>query len=86
MEPADHEEAKDCVAVDQVEAAVDLTSASTAVHDGNMKLPSLSEQIVYTDKEAKQVKRKLDFVLLPLLFGCYVISVSRTSASVIHRS
>ena len=35
-----------------------------------------SEQIIYTDKEAMRVKKKLDLILLPLLCGCYIMSVS----------
>lgn len=38
-----------------------------------------SGQIVYTDAEAKHVKKKLDLILLPLLCGCYIMSVSSLS-------
>lgn len=31
---------------------------------------------VFTPKEGKAVKRKIDFILLPMLCACYIFSVS----------
>ncbi|KAF4437149.1 Major facilitator superfamily domain, general substrate transporter [Fusarium austroafricanum] len=40
----------------------------------NMKIYGESEVITYTEEENKKVKRKIDFILLPLMCGCYVFS------------
>ncbi len=40
-----------------------------------MKLASESEEVLFTDEEAARVKRKIDFIILPLLCGCYIFSV-----------
>lgn len=40
-----------------------------------MKVYGDSEQIEYTAEENKRVKRKIDFVLLPLMCTCYIFSV-----------
>lgn len=36
---------------------------------------SESTEILYTEEEAVRVKRKIDFIILPLLCGCYIFSV-----------
>lgn len=36
---------------------------------------SESTEILYTEEEAARVKRKIDFIILPLLCGCYIFSV-----------
>ena len=54
------QEAKEEMNVDHVEAGVEVRT----------------EQIIYTDAEARLVKKKLDLILLPLLCGCYIMSVS----------
>ena len=38
------------------------------------------EMVTYTDKENKAVKRKIDFILLPMLCACYFFSVSATGS------
>jgi hypothetical protein len=40
-----------------------------------------SDGVVYTDAEARLVKKKLDLILLPLLCGCYIMSVSILASS-----
>ncbi|KAF7561745.1 hypothetical protein G7046_g2404 [Stylonectria norvegica] len=45
----------------------------------NMDVYGHSEPIEFTNAENKRVKRKIDFVLLPLMFTCYVFSVSHPS-------
>jgi ACS family allantoate permease-like MFS transporter len=34
-----------------------------------------SSEILFTEEEAARVKRKIDFIILPLLCGCYIFSV-----------
>lgn len=40
------------------------------------KLTNESGQVFFTEEEAARVKRKIDFIILPLLCGCYIFSVS----------
>lgn len=47
----------------------------TTVQDMDIKFTSESEEIFFTDEEAARVKRKIDFIILPLLCGCYIFSV-----------
>ncbi|KAK1252027.1 hypothetical protein MKX08_003214 [Trichoderma sp. CBMAI-0020] len=46
----------------------------TMDHDLDKKHPSESTEILFTEEEAARVKRKIDFVILPLLCGCYIFS------------
>lgn len=55
---------------DQVE------TGSSSYIDKNTKMSVQTEELQYTDQEAKQVKRKIDLIVLPLLCGCYIFSVS----------
>lgn len=43
--------------------------------DLDKKHTSESTEILYTEEEAARVKRKIDFIILPLLCGCYIFSV-----------
>jgi hypothetical protein len=45
--------------------------------DDNNKLSAESEEVDYSEEEEKQVRRKIDFIILPLLCGCYIFSVRR---------
>lgn len=47
----------------------------TTDQDMDMKPTSESTEIFFTDEEAARVKRKIDFIILPLLCGCYIFSV-----------
>lgn len=47
----------------------------TSGQDVDIKLASESEEIFFTKEEAARVKRKIDFIILPLLCGCYIFSV-----------
>jgi hypothetical protein len=49
----------------------------TTGQDVDIKLTSESEEIFFTEEEAARVKRKIDFVILPLLCGCYIFSVGQ---------
>lgn len=44
--------------------------------DKNTKMSVQTEELEYTDQEARRVKRKIDLIVLPLLCGCYIFSVS----------
>ncbi|RFU75810.1 mfs transporter [Trichoderma arundinaceum] len=44
------------------------------VQAGDMKLTGESEEVSFTNEEAARVKRKIDFIILPLLCGCYIFS------------
>ncbi|KAK4066869.1 hypothetical protein Trihar35433_7296 [Trichoderma harzianum] len=46
----------------------------TSGQDVDIKLASESEEIFFTKEEAARVKRKIDFIILPLLCGCYIFS------------
>ncbi|KAK4067269.1 uncharacterized protein Triagg1_7712 [Trichoderma aggressivum f. europaeum] len=46
----------------------------TSSQDVDIKLASESEEIFFTEEEAARVKRKIDFIILPLLCGCYIFS------------
>lgn len=41
-----------------------------------MKVYGDAERITYTEEENKRVVRKIDLILLPMLCGCYMFSVS----------
>lgn len=41
-----------------------------------MKVYGDAEHISYTEEENKRVVRKIDLILLPMLCGCYMFSVS----------
>jgi hypothetical protein len=40
-----------------------------------MKVYGQVDHIAYSAKESARVKRKIDFILLPLMCGCYIFSV-----------
>lgn len=61
---------KSPVGGDQVE------TGSSSYIDKNTKMSVQTEELQYTDQEAKRVKRKIDLIVLPLLCGCYIFSVS----------
>ncbi|KAL7949251.1 major facilitator superfamily domain-containing protein [Trichoderma barbatum] len=46
----------------------------TTNQETDTKLTSESEEIFFTEEEAARVKRKIDFIILPLLCGCYIFS------------
>lgn len=48
---------------------------STGTVHSVMKVYGDSERIEYTDEENRRVKRKIDFILLPLMCTCYIFSV-----------
>ena len=62
---------------DHVEASDSSPCEESQNIDVNTKLSLQAEDLQYTDEEAKQVKRKIDLIVLPLLCGCYIFSVSR---------
>jgi hypothetical protein len=41
-----------------------------------MKVYGEAGHVTYTPEEGQKVKRKIDFILLPMLCGCYILSVS----------
>jgi hypothetical protein len=44
-----------------------------------MKVYGEAGHVTFTPEEGHKVKRKIDFILLPMLCGCYVLSVSISS-------
>lgn len=62
---------------DHVEGGDVSACDSARTTDANTKLSLQAEDLHYTDEEAKQVKRKIDLIVLPLLCGCYIFSVSQ---------
>ena len=45
-------------------------------HESDMKVYGHAEHVFFTPEEGKKVLRKIDLILLPLLTGCYIFSVS----------
>ncbi len=45
------------------------------IQSGDVKVAGESAEILFTDEEARRVKRKIDYIILPLLCGCYIFSV-----------
>lgn len=67
---------RDC---DHVEVTHTSSDEDPQTIDPNTKLSLQAQELHYTDAEAKQVRRKIDLIVLPLLCGCYFFSVSRGS-------
>jgi len=67
----DHQHASD----PQVDADVDRKSA-THVEVTEMEVFGHAEHVQFTAAEGRKVLWKIDLILLPLLCGCYVFSVS----------
>ncbi|KAI5467804.1 major facilitator superfamily domain-containing protein [Mariannaea sp. PMI_226] len=63
----DYEKAKDQAMSDHIEKG-------SHVEVSGMQVYGQSEPISISDEENKAVKRKIDFILLPLLCGCYIFS------------
>lgn len=49
--------------------------------EAKMKVYGHVDHISYSEKESTRVKRKIDFILLPLMCGCYIFSVCVSSIS-----
>ncbi len=62
--------------------SVSHLESDAEVNDGS-KLPDEHEPVECTEEELKRVRRKTDFILLPLMFGCYFFSVSFHCSSMI---
>lgn len=60
---------------EQNHAPSDHVEKVASDQDVDIKLASESEEIFFTEEEAARVKRKIDFIILPLLCGCYIFSV-----------
>ena len=57
------------------ETGLPIGKIDSANEQGHMKLYGDVEVEEFSLQEQNQVKRKIDFILLPLLCGCYVFSV-----------
>lgn len=56
-------------------AMKDLEKAHFISENQDVQVEESREIVEYTKDEAKKVKKKIDFILLPLLCLCYVFSV-----------
>lgn len=59
-----------------VETTECLEVGKKSSQDEDMKVYGHAERLTYTEEEHKQVLRKIDWILLPLLAACYMFSVS----------
>lgn len=60
---------------DQVHVPTDHVEDVTPGETLDIKLAREPGEAFFTDEEAACVKRKIDFIILPLLCGCYIFSV-----------
>jgi hypothetical protein len=63
--------------MDKDEVHVPSNHVENVTNDQDMDKAHISEstEILFTEQEAARVKRKIDFIILPLLCGCYIFSV-----------
>ena len=80
-----NKDSKPLVGCDHIETGVSSPCSELEHVDDNTKMSVQAEELQYTDHEAKGVKRKIDLVVLPLLCGCYIFSVSLRNERSIQR-
>lgn len=69
---------------DQVPVPTDHVEDVTPGETLDVKLAREAEEVFFTEEEGARVKRKIDFIILPLLCGCYIFSVSCPSIETLY--
>ncbi|KAL7933065.1 hypothetical protein V8C35DRAFT_59379 [Trichoderma chlorosporum] len=59
---------------DQAQMPASHVETVNTDQDMDAKINSKPEEIFFTEEEAARVKRKIDFIILPLLCSCYIFS------------